>query len=176
MCTRLLFKEEKPPAHGRDDNMIWARGSCRIKETSNWAWAGPEVPNDYVLKDTLPPQNVPHTPLPQTQDEKIFKNQNILLLQLSRFVPYSKFFPSVRYLFSHFSWPGTASILKRSQIHRLFLIWDTFTGLWYGNDIAGGHDAATASRDIFIEDDLWGNFHINVVLLGSTAKPWYHWG
>ena len=46
-----------------------------------------------------------------------------------------------------------------------------YTGLWYGNDIAGGHDAATASRDIFIEDDLWGNFHINVVLLGSTAKP-----
>ena len=46
-----------------------------------------------------------------------------------------------------------------------------YTGLWYGNDIAGGYDAATASRDIFIEDDLWGNFHINVVLLGSTAKP-----
>ena len=48
--------------------MIWTRGLCRIKETSNWA--GPEVPNNYVLKDTLPPQNVPHTPLPQTQDEK----------------------------------------------------------------------------------------------------------
>ena len=73
MCTRLLFEEEKPPAHGRDDNMIWARGSCRIKETSNWAWAGPEVPNDYVLKDTLPPQNVPHSPFPQTQDEKLKK-------------------------------------------------------------------------------------------------------
>ena len=62
MYTWLLFEEEKPPAHRRDDNMIWARGSCRIKETSNWAWAGPEVPNDYVLKDTLPPQNVPHSP------------------------------------------------------------------------------------------------------------------
>ena len=47
-----------------------------------------------------------------------------------------------------------------------------YTGLWYGNDIAGGHDAATASRDIFIEDDdLWGNFHINVVLVGSDLLP-----
>ena len=62
MRTWLLFEEEKPPAHGRDDNMIWARGSCRIKVTSYWAWAGPEVPNDYVLNDTFPPQNLPHSP------------------------------------------------------------------------------------------------------------------
>ena len=97
MCTRLLFEEEKPPAHGRDNNMIWARRSCRIKETSNWAWAGPEVPNDYVLKHTPPRTKCApitlhtHTPLPQTQHEKIKKD--ILLLQLSRFVPYSRFFP-----------------------------------------------------------------------------------
>ena len=70
MRTWLLFEKEKPPAHGRDNNMIWALISCRIKETSNWAWAGWEVPNDYGLKDTLPPQNVPHTPLSQTQDKK----------------------------------------------------------------------------------------------------------
>ena len=29
MFTRILFEEEKSPAHGRD-NMIWARGSWRI--------------------------------------------------------------------------------------------------------------------------------------------------
>ena len=46
-----------------------------------------------------------------------------------------------------------------------------YTGLWYGNDIAGGHDAATASRDIFIEDDLWGNFHINVLLFWAVLSP-----
>ena len=86
--TWLLFKKEKPPAHGWHDNMIWAQGSCSIKETSNWAWAGREVPNDYVLKEKL-------------KKPYCYNCLNLYHTQ--------SFFPSVRYLFSHFSRPETVS-------------------------------------------------------------------
>ena len=79
ICTRLLFKKEKPPAHGREDNMIWAQRSCRIKETSNWAWAG----RDSGGSKWLCTKRNPHhkmCPTPLSPKHKIKKHKKTLLL------------------------------------------------------------------------------------------------
>ena len=107
MCARLVFEEAKPLAHWRDDNMIWAQDHVGLKKLpielglvrgSKW----------LLLKDTLPPQNVPHSPShplpsPANTTWKIKKNKTFCCYDCL------KVFPSVHYLFSQFSRAGTVS-------------------------------------------------------------------